>query len=214
MGVGIVIYGIIHYFNVRNKLENDIRYKQMEQEKIKEMNEERIRLFTNFSHELRTPLTLISNPLEDLMQNNAFSSEVKKVLTLMQKNTKKMLLLVNNLMDIQKYDAHKMALQKEHFNLSVFIKESYDMFESIARKRNIDFTLTNKMPESYEVYYDKPEMEKVIFNLLSNAFKFTPESGNIQLRLSPVSRKNIDSLVDEKQKPMLVEDYYLHIEVA
>ncbi len=66
------------------------------------MNEERIRLFTNFSHELRTPLTLISNPLEDLMQNNAFSSEVKKVLTLMQKNTKKMLLLVNNLMDIQK----------------------------------------------------------------------------------------------------------------
>ena len=120
----------------------------------------------------------------------------------MQKNTKKMLLLVNNLMDIQKYDAHKMALQKEHFNLSVFIKESYDMFESIARKRNIDFTLTNKMPESYEVYYDKPEMEKVIFNLLSNAFKFTPESGNIQLRLSPVSRKNIDSLVDEKQKPM------------
>ena len=214
VGIGIVIYGIIHYFNVRNKLENDIRYKQMEQEKIKEMNEERMRLFTNFSHELRTPLTLISNPLEDLIQNNAFSSEVKRVLDLMKKNTKKMLLLVNNLMDIQKYDAHKMTLQKEHFNLSLFIKESYDMFESIAKKRNIRFTLTNKIPESYEVYYDKQEMEKVIFNLLSNAFKFTPESGNVQLRLSSVSRKNSASFVDETQKSMLVEDYYLHIEVT
>ena len=93
-------------------------------------------------------------------------------------------------MDIQKYDAHKITLQKEHFNLSLFIKESYDMFESIAKKRNIRFTLTNKIPESYEVYYDKQEMEKVIFNLLSNAFKFTPESGNVQLRLSSVPGKH------------------------
>ncbi len=214
IGTGMLIYGIIHYFNVRNKLENDIRYKQMEQEKIKEMNEERMRLFTNFSHELRTPLTLISNPLEELIQNKVFSSEVKRVLTLMQKNTKKMLLLVNNLMDIQKYDAHKMILQKEHFNLSLFIKESYDMFKPIASKRNISFTLTNNIPEPYKVYYDKQEMEKVIFNLLSNAFKFTPESGNVQLRLSSVSRKDIDALVDENQKFMIVEDYYLHIEVT
>lgn len=209
----LIIYAIIHYFKVRNELENDIKFKQMEKEKIKEINEERMRLFTNFSHELRTPLTLISNPLEDLIQNNIFSNEVKKILYLMQKNTQKVLLLVNNLMDIQKYDAHKMTLQKENFNLLNFIRELYTMFESIAKKREITFLLENKIPDAYEVYYDKQEMEKVIFNLLSNAFKFTPEWGNVTLRLSAVSQRNAVPLVSENQKSTLVEDYYLHIEV-
>lgn len=211
--IGLILYGIIHYFNVRNKLENDIRYKQMEEDKIKAINEERIRLFTNFSHELRTPLTLISTPLEDLLQNKVFSTEVKKVLLLMQKNIRKILLLVNNLMDIQKYDAHKITLQKETFNLSEFIQEIFEMFESIAKKRNIIFTLDNKIPESYNVYYDKQEFEKVLFNLLSNAFKFTPESGHIILRLSSVVGKNTTTLVPDNLVTQLVEDYYLHIEV-
>ena len=87
------------------------------------------------------------------------------------------------------------------------------MFESIAKKRNIIFTLDNKIPESYNVYYDKQEFEKVLFNLLSNAFKFTPESGHIILRLSSVVGKNTTTLVPDNLVTQLVEDYYLHIEV-
>lgn len=108
----------------------------------------------------------------------------------MRKNAQRLLLLVNNLMDVQKYDSQRMVLQKEKFNLSLFILELYDSFSSIARNRNITFVLKNELPEDYYVYFDRQETEKVIFNLLSNAFKFTPEQGFIELRLSVLSNEN------------------------
>ena len=94
-----------------------------------------MRMFTNFSHELRTPLTLIINPLNDLMQYVSFSPEIKETLQLIKKNTGRMLLLVNNLMDIQKYEAGKTVLQKTSFNFSSFIREMYHSFESVADNR-------------------------------------------------------------------------------
>ena len=108
----------------------------------------------------------------------------------MRKNTQRLLLLVNNLMDVQKYNSQKMVLQKEKFNLSLFTLELYDSFASVAKNRNITFVLKNELPESYEVYFDRKETEKVMFNLLSNAFKFTPEYGFIELKLSVLSNEN------------------------
>lgn len=108
----------------------------------------------------------------------------------MRKNTQRLLLLVNNLMDVQKYNSQKMVLQKEKFNLSLFTLELYDSFVSVAKNRNITFVLKNELPESYEVYFDRKETEKVMFNLLSNAFKFTPEYGFIELKLSVLSNEN------------------------
>ena len=140
--------------------------------------------FDLVSHELRTPLTLIINSLEDLLNHSAFSTEVKNTLQLMRKNTQRLLLLVNNLMDVQKYDAHKMVLQKEKFNLTEFVKEIYNSFISVANHRHIIFTQKNNIPDCFCVYYDRQEIEKVMFNLLSNAFKFTPEKGTIEMKLS------------------------------
>lgn len=108
----------------------------------------------------------------------------------MRKNTQRLLLLVNNLMDVQKYEAKKMVLQKEKFNLGEFVKELYDSFISVARHRDIIFTLKNTIPDSFCVYYDRQEIEKVLFNLLSNAFKFTPEKGTIEIALAVLSSKN------------------------
>lgn len=93
-------------------------------------------------------------------------------------------------MDVQKYDAHKMVLQKEKFNLAEFEKELYDSFISIANHRHITFSRKNTIPEGFCVYYDRQEIEKVMFNLLSNAFKFTPEQGIIELSLSVLSAEN------------------------
>ena len=106
-----------------------------------------------------------------MLSHSSFSQEVKNTLQLMKKNTLRLLLLVNNLMDVQKYDSNKMVLQKENFNLTLFINELYESFMPIANNRNIDFTLNNSIPADYSVYYDRKEVEKVIFNLLSNAFK-------------------------------------------
>ena len=153
----------------------------MEQDKVNELHEERMRMFTNFSHELRTPLTLIINPLNDLMQYVSFSPEIKETLQLIKKNTGRMLLLVNNLMDIQKYEAGKTVLQKTSFNFSSFIREMYHSFESVADNREIRFVLDNELPETYKVCFDEAEIEKVFFNLLSNAFKFTPSEGQVTI---------------------------------
>ena len=91
-----------------------------------------------------------------------------------------MLLLVNNLMDIQKYEAGKTILQKTRFNFSAFIQEMYHSFESVANNREITFTLENELPDSYRVCFDEAEIEKIFFNLLSNAFKF-----NLRRDISP-----------------------------
>lgn len=125
-----------------------------------------------------------------MLRHSSFSTEVKNTLQLMRKNTQRLLLLVNNLMDVQKYDSQKMVLQKDKFELSVFVQELYELFVPVAKNRNITFTQKNELPVDYYVYYDRQEIEKVLFNLLSNAFKFTPEKGTIEIKLSVLSSEN------------------------
>ena len=100
--LSLIITLIIRWQHRKHEREREEKYRQLEQERMNELHEERMRMFTNFSHELRTPLTLIINPLNDLLQRVTFSPEVKDALQLIKKNTGRMLLLVNNLMDIQK----------------------------------------------------------------------------------------------------------------
>lgn len=211
--LSLIIGKFIYHQKVRHELESSIRFKQMEQEKEKELHEERMRLFTNFSHELRTPLTLIINPLEDMLQYCSFSPEIKNTLQLMRKNTQRLLLLVNNLMDVQKYDSQKMVLQKEKFNLNAFIGELYELFLPVAHNRYVTFSKKNRIPVDYQVYYDRSELEKVLFNLLSNAFKFTPEKGTVHLELSYEKKEKFLTSVAPRYHSILIEDYYLHIEI-
>lgn len=211
--LSLIIGKFIYHQKVRHELESSIRFKQLEQEKENELHEERMRLFTNFSHELRTPLTLIINPLEDMLQQCSFSPEIKNTLQLIRKNTQRLLLLVNNLMDIQKYDSQKMVLQKEKFDLNEFIEEIYESFLPTARNRRITFTTTNRIPAGYQVYYDRSELEKVLFNLLSNAFKFTPEQGSICLELSYEKKDKLLTFSPPQYYSVLIEDYYLHIRI-
>lgn len=214
--LSLIITLIIRWQHRKHEREREEKYRQLEQERMNELHEERMRMFTNFSHELRTPLTLIINPLNDLLQRVTFSPEVKEALQMIKKNTGRMLLLVNNLMDIQKYEAGKSILQKTRFNFSAFIQEMYHSFESVAHNRNIQFTLKNELPEPYFTCYDEAEMEKVFFNLLSNAFKFTPANGNVTLRIKRISQGQCETLpmFPEQQSSTLIEPSYLLIEIV
>lgn len=200
----------------RLKLENNLRFKQMEKERMEELHSERIRMFTNFSHELRTPLTLIINPLDDLLKYVAFSTEVKSGLQLIKKNTGRLILLVNNLMDIQKYEAGKMVLQKSRFDFSEFIHEIYEAFESVTANRSINLELHLDIPSCYYVNYDRDEMEKVFFNLLSNAIKFTPSGGTVTIRVKRLTNRDslLLPLLKDEQRNALIEESYLYIEVT
>jgi len=201
----VISFQIYRYQHRKHELERDIRFKQKEQERMKELHEERMRMFNNFSHELRTPLTLIINPLEELLQSISFSPEVKQSLQRMKKNTKRMLLLVNNLMDVQKYEAGKTKLQQKQLDFSSFTREIYLSYESIAKRRNIQFILQNELPSTYYVNYDETEIEKVFFNILSNAFKFTPSNGTVTLLIKKAGKE-----IDKREH---IDQQYLYIEV-
>jgi signal transduction histidine kinase/CheY-like chemotaxis protein/ligand-binding sensor domain-containing protein/AraC-like DNA-binding protein len=181
-----ILYFIDRYRRRRIRLESEIRLKQMEQDNLTALHNERMRMYANFSHELKTPLTLIMNPLQELTQRAFFSQEVKDALQKMKKNTSKMLVLVERLMDIQKYEAKKVRCIKSTFNFSSFMEEIFESFQQTAKSREINFQIINKLPTVYVASLDKTEIEKIFLNLLSNAFKFTPSGGTVTMTVQSV----------------------------
>lgn len=155
--------------------------------KAKEATDAKIKFFTNVSHEFRTPLTLILGPLEELMNNSKLQFATKQYLALIQKNTIRLLKLVNELIDFRKIEVDKMYLRATENDLVAFVNEITGTFTALAKKRNIDLRVIGK--ERYlPVWFDTSMMDKVIFNLLSNAFKFTNDNGFIQVT---VEKNNI-----------------------
>jgi signal transduction histidine kinase/AraC-like DNA-binding protein/CheY-like chemotaxis protein len=147
-------------------------------------NEAKLKFFTNISHEFRTPLTLILAPVEDILANDKIRDPlIRQELSLIRKNTLRLLRLVNQLMDFRKLGSNKMKLRAGEQNLVAFVRDIMVSFEKIASRRKIDFQLIASDPE-IRVWFDATMLDKVIFNLLSNAFKFTPDKGRIYLYIN------------------------------
>ncbi|MGK7393566.1 MAG: hybrid sensor histidine kinase/response regulator transcription factor [Candidatus Cyclobacteriaceae bacterium M3_2C_046] len=152
--------------------------------KAEEATQAKFRFFTNISHEFRTPLTLILNSVEDLAE--LFRGHHKKAygnLNLIQKNAYRLLRLINQLMDFRKIENNKMKLKVSENDMVQFIEEIKSTFEHWSVTKNIDFKFITK-EKHLPVWFDLNLMDKVLFNLLSNAFKFTPENGFIHIVLS------------------------------
>ena len=152
-------------------------------EELKLSNEARLNFFTGLSHEFKTPLTLILSSIESL--GNEFKNKgasVNKEINLMYNNSRRLLRLINQLLDYRKTEDQKFTLRASKTNILDFSKSIIGDFDREAKKRNIDFSLTTNNPE-LEVYIDRNLMDKVYFNLLSNAFKFTPEKGKISIEI-------------------------------
>ena len=148
---------------------------------LKLSNEARVNFFMGLSHEFKTPLTLILSSVESLgteFKNKGIS--INNEISLMYNNSRRLLRLVNQLLDYRKVEEKKFTLRASKTNLYDFSKNIIQDFDREAKKRNIDFTLVTNNPE-LEVYLDQNLMDKVYFNLLSNAFKFTPEKGKISI---------------------------------
>lgn len=148
-------------------------------EKLETATRSKVDFFTNISHEFRTPLTLILAHIEGLLAMGG-SRELKNDLGMVRKNALRLLRLVNQLMDFRKIESDKMAVRAAEQDLPVFVHEIMAVFKKIAEKRNIDFRYFSR-EESMKVWFDTQMMDKVLFNLLSNAFKFTKNGGKIDL---------------------------------
>jgi ABC-type sugar transport system substrate-binding protein/AraC-like DNA-binding protein/nitrogen-specific signal transduction histidine kinase/ActR/RegA family two-component response regulator len=152
-------------------------------EELKKRNEARLNFFMGLSHEFKTPLTLILSSVESLsseLKNKGIS--VNKEISLMYNNSIRLLRLINQLLDYRKAEDKKFVLRASKTNILDFSKSIISDFEREAQKRNIDFTLTTNNP-GLDVYIDCNLMDKVYFNFLSNAFKFTPDKGKISVSI-------------------------------
>ncbi len=190
-----LIFGFILFYYLReNKkitkrlaLKNEEILKQSEQlielgKKANEANEARIQFFTKLSHELRTPLTLILAPLEDLYENEKIVRIASKSLSLIQKNSLRLLKLINQLMDFRKIEIDKLKIKVSQNDIVSFLNQIIEAYKNIAHKRNIDLRLFTSQT-TLNVWFDETMLDKVLFNLLSNAFKFTEDNEYIYIFL-------------------------------
>ena len=162
----------------RIKLLNDLKLERLAKEKEHEVNQIKIRFFTNLSHEFRTPLTLILGPLDKMIDKGSIDKELRTQLKLMRRNARRLYRLINQLMDFRKAENGQMELQASEVDVVAFVKKTVENFNLLAREKGI--RLKFKTSLTYQnLWIDKEMIDKVIYNLLSNAFNFTEKGGSI-----------------------------------
>lgn len=158
-----------------------------------ELDELKLNFFTNISHEFRTPLTLIIGPLEKLLSSEKQSNhlQIDKYHRLIHRNALRLLRLVNQIMDVQKIDKKRMQLELQHQDIVRFLDDITQSFSFLAETRHIDFSFHSDI-KTLKINFDPEKMEKILFNLISNAFKFTDKGGKIELILTEMIAPNLN----------------------
>lgn len=196
-----ITFILSYYMHTKRKLEQNLRIKQIERQQLEEFHQTKVRLFTNFSHELRTPLTLIISPLEELLKQVELFPVVKQKLDMIFKNSQRLLLLVNQLMDLQKDQAGRLKLKVSSSDIHAFASEMALAFRQLAEKNQVEFRFDSPAQE-LPAWFDSSLLEKVVFNLLSNAFKFTKVGDTVTLTLQSLTadelKQNHATLFSEK----------------
>ncbi len=217
----LTIYSIYSMVQIRKKndeltLKNEeitSQRNQIEQiaREIKEVNEKKFSFFTGLSHEFKTPLTLIMSSIESLKEGNSIPRlNFKKELNLIENNSQRLLRLMNNLLDFRKTEESNFNLRASKTNIYDFSAAIFNEFIREAKKRSISFSLecNNK---DLELFIDRNLMDKVYFNLLSNAFKFTPDNGKIDILINDVSQENKATIIFRDNGIGIPEDEIVHI---
>jgi signal transduction histidine kinase/ligand-binding sensor domain-containing protein/CheY-like chemotaxis protein len=174
-----LIFGISFYVVKLKNLQNKLHFEQLDKERIKEVNQSKLRFFTNISHEFKTPLSLISIPLQKLKELIQGEEETEYV-EMIEKNSSRLIRLIDQLLTFRRIEHGGLKLKISQSSLDGFIYPVADAFESLSLKKGIQFYYQVKDP-AHKIHLDLEKMEQVLFNLLSNAFKFTPPNGTVRL---------------------------------
>lgn len=174
---------IVYFFIARAKMQMQMQMEHYKYIKNEEVNREKVKFYMNMSHELRTPLSLIIAPLEELIEQESFlSSRVQSKLKFIYQNSRRLLHIINQLLDFRKAEAGALPVQIELCDVEDWCMRIFSMFADKAQKRNIDYQFHSDIAHK-QLPADKAYIETILINLLSNAFKFTPDNGEIMLSL-------------------------------
>ncbi len=180
-----IVYVLFYIYRLRHRVD-------MEQQ----LANIKLRFFTDISHELRTPLTLISSPVTEVLENEPLSPSAREHLTLVHQNTERMLRLMNQILDFRKIQNQKMKLLIEETDLIPLLQKVMNNFKLIAEEKNINYQLHSSIPSAYS-WVDRDKFEKIFFNLLSNAFKYTPADKSITVSIAAKERTIEIAVADE-----------------
>ncbi|PCH54149.1 MAG: hybrid sensor histidine kinase/response regulator [Flavobacteriaceae bacterium] len=204
----LLILLIVSYYQKQELLRKNILFRK----KDEETHQNRLTFFTNIAHELQTPLTLIVGPAQKLAESIDINEKNQRFIKMIQRNSSRLLFLTQQLLEFRKAEFDYLEVIVKQFNLINLVEQIAELFDEWALQKKINYTV--EIPSELEGWYDKDKIEKIVFNLLSNAFKYTPENGQIKLKFfiedlpskilnimvvnsgKGLSKDNLDSLFD------------------
>lgn len=181
----IIMYIYTVFYRMKQKVKNEEYLAQL-----------KLNFFTDVSHELRTPLTLITGPLDFILNTETLPERLRESLGMIRKNSERMQRLVGQILDFSKIQDQKMILRIQHTDIVRFTQGIVEYFTGLARERNITLYFTSELADCY-VWMDEDKIEKVIFNLLSNAFKYTPDHKRIQVNITETQHTVCIRIMDQ-----------------
>ena len=201
--IGLFLWQYLYY---RRRKEQD-RLHLQEHVHAEEMSEAKLRFFMNISHEIRTPMTLIVSPLASLIKQDN-DPHRRSVYETIRRNAERILALINQMMDLRKIDKGQMQMRMQETDLIGFIEDIHTLFTQQAQSKNITFNYEHDTQE-LPVWIDRNNFDKVVMNILSNAFKFTPAGGEIRIRVTHQDENATISFYDNGEK--IPEEQLKHI---
>jgi len=181
----ILISGLLLFLRylilTRERMRTELEHEHIESQHIHEIDSMKIKFFTNISHEFRTPLSLIVSPAEKLINQYKNKPEEKQINLILQ-NAKRLLFMVNQLLDIRKMEVQGFGFNPSAGNIIAFIEEAVSSFKDLSEQKQIKLVFHSDIKE-LDTLFDKDKLEKILFNLLSNAFKFTPLEGEVSVHV-------------------------------
>lgn len=192
---GGLIYGFFRFKQSQLLLRTSLQYERKEKERIEELNQAKLQFFSNISHEFRTPLTLIISQIELLLQSSSLAPSTYNKLLKIYRNTHSMRALISELLDFRKLEQGHVKLKVYEQNIVPFLKEIYLSFYEYASSRSITYLFTSEK-ENINCWFDPKQMQKVFYNLLSNAFKYTKPRASIEMVIEENENTIIIKIID------------------
>lgn len=182
--IALVFY-LLRFYSARVHLKNELKITKMEKAHAEEIEQTKELFFTNISHELRTPISLILPPIHELLKKGKLDEHNHRLVSLAEKNSVRLLRLVNQILDFNKMESEILEIKAVPVDIIAFCREVFELFTDQASRHQMSFTFS-AFTEHCPAWVDTEKIETVLFNLLSNAFKFTPEKGAIALTIEQV----------------------------
>ncbi|MCK8524394.1 ATP-binding protein [Aquimarina sp. D1M17] len=181
--IALILYVIYNNMRAKIILAHKLNSERQERIQQRKINQSKLEFFTNISHDFRTPLTLILAPLQQVIENYKGNKDVFNKLQVIEKNASQLLKLTNELLDFRAFENHHTKLLTKNENIVKFVEGIYKSFEEYAEVGNYTYTFES-IEHNIHVYYDQTKLEKVFFNIISNAFKYTQKGGIIRVKIS------------------------------